>query len=109
MRSHRLATLAVASVVPGVLLAAPAAPRPVRHGAEARPAVALPVARQAVAVRAPRTVIAVTFEVDSSLYRVHPRTGHATRVGPCGASLTDVAARGATLYAISFGSLYTIN
>lgn len=57
----------------------------------------------------PRTVIAVTFQHASSLYLIHPRTGRSTKIGPTGAELTDVAARGATLYAISFSALYTLD
>ncbi len=109
MRSQHALTLGVVTLTLGGLLLAPASARTVSQPDAARPAGEAPVAKAGAAAKPPRTVIAVTFEADSSLVRIHPRTGRSTIVGASGVTLTDVTARGAKLYAIGFGSLYTLS
>lgn len=59
--------------------------------------------------RAPRTIIGVSNEANSVVYRIHPRSGRSTALGTAGIQLTDVAFRGSTLYGISFTALYTLD
>ena len=64
---------------------------------------------RSASAKPPRTVIAVGFQPNSALYRIHPRTGRSKKIGPTGVQLTDVADSAGTLYAIGFGTLYTLD
>jgi hypothetical protein len=57
----------------------------------------------------PKTVYAVTFAANSTLYSLSPGSHKASRKGHAGVELTDIAFRGKTLYAISFTDLYWLN
>jgi hypothetical protein len=59
--------------------------------------------------RPPKTIYAVTNASDSALYRISPRTHGRKLIGRAGIQLTDLSFRGASLYAISFTSLYRLN
>jgi hypothetical protein len=52
---------------------------------------------------------AITFARNSALYRLNPGRHTATLAGFAGVTLTDVAFRGRTLYAISFTTLYRLS
>ena len=54
-------------------------------------------------------VYLATFARNSSLYRLNPQTHSVDVAGQAGAELTDIAFRGDTLFAVSFGSFYRIS
>lgn len=69
---------------------------------------ALPGAAHA-AKKPPKTVYAVSFSTDSTLYKLKPRSEKVRTIGSTGVRLTDVAFRGTKLYAVGFTSLYRLD
>jgi hypothetical protein len=57
----------------------------------------------------PKIVYAVTFSINSALYKLSPGTRKGHRAGYTGVELTDITVRGKTLYAISFTDLYWLS
>lgn len=57
----------------------------------------------------PNTVYAATFEGNSKLYRLEPKSGRIIEVGPTGAQLTDLAFGRKALYGLAFGDLYQLD